>query len=145
MRHVAQAGFLLTIVVIGWEFIRWVRGLEAGVIVGARPAGVEGFLPIAALLSLRHLFATGEIHPVRPAAFAFLVVGVFVGGVLLARATGTRHNAITDEEYAHRIRTMDSPAYAHDKGRVPSRAEWEAAEAASAAGAAPAPQSLTTR
>ena len=56
-----------------------------------------------------------------------------MGGVLLARASGTWHNVITDEEYAHRIRTIDSPAYAHDKGRVPSRAEWEAAEAAVAA------------
>jgi Fe-S-cluster-containing hydrogenase component 2 len=82
---------------------------------------------------------------VRPAAFASLVVGVFVGGVLLARATGTWHSVITEEEYAHRIRAMDSAAYAHDKGRVPSRAEWEAAEAASAAGAPPAPRSLTTR
>jgi hypothetical protein len=33
-----------------------------------------------------------------------------------------------DEEYARRIRTIDSPAYAHDKGRVPTREEWEAAE-----------------
>jgi len=66
---------------------------------------------------------------VRPVAFATLVVGVFVGGTLLARATGHWRSAITDEEYARRIRTIDAPAYAHDKGRVPSRAEWEAAEA----------------
>jgi NAD-dependent dihydropyrimidine dehydrogenase PreA subunit len=340
-RHAVQAGFLLTVLLIGWEFARWVHGLEAGRVVGERPPGVEGFLPIAALLSLRHLFTTGEVHPVhpaglvilvlillmglllkkafcswacpvgtlseilasvgkrlfgraltpprwldlplrslkyllllffaraifvtmtatdvadfldspynrvadvkmlyfferlspfalkvllglgvasvvvpyfwcrylcpygallgfaslfsplkvtrdaascidcslctkacpsrlpverlsrvssdecfgclscvaacpvtralrvetpapwrravRPAAFAALVVGLFVGGVLLARATGTWHNALTDVEYAHRIRTIDSPAYAHDKGRVPSREEWEAAEAA---------------
>jgi polyferredoxin len=338
-RHLVQAGFLLTVLLIGWEFARWVHGLEAGRVVGARPPGVEGFLPIAALLSLRHLFLTGKIHPVhpaglvilvlallvgflakkafcswvcpvgtlsetladlsrrlfrrklalprlldrplrslkylllgffvyavffqmdpaavadfldspynrvadvkmlyfferlsplglelllgltvssilipyfwcrylcpygallgalsllsplkvtrhapscidcglctkacpsnlpvarlsrvtsdecsgclscvaacpvtralrvetpwrraiRPAAFALLVVGLFVGGTLLARATGLWRNAITDQEYAHRVRTIDSPAYAHDKGRVPSRAEWEAAEAA---------------
>jgi NAD-dependent dihydropyrimidine dehydrogenase PreA subunit len=339
-RHLVQAGFLLTVLAIGWEFVRWVHGLEAGRAVGERSPGVEGFLPIAALLSLRHLFLTGEIHPVhpaglailvlvlgvgllakkafcswvcpvgtlsetlaglsqrlfrrrlrlprlldlplrslkylllgffvyavffqmgpaavadfldapynrvadvkmlyfferlspfalevlvglavlsvvvpyswcrylcpygallgalsllsplkvtrhapscidcnlctkacpshlpvarlarvssdecfgclscvaacpvtralrvetpapwhravRPAAFAALVVGLFVGGTLLARATGHWRNAITNEEYAHRIRTIDSPAYAHDKGRVPSRAEWEAAEA----------------
>ena len=347
MRHLVQGGFLLAVLVIGWEFTRWVHGLEAGRVVGERPPGVEGFLPIAALLSLRHLLATGEVHPVhpaglvilvlvllmgvflkkafcswacpvgtlsemlaavgrrlfgraltpprwldlplrslkyllllffvraifvtmtatdladfldspynrvadvkmlyfferispfalkvlvglgvasvvipyswcrylcpygallgfvslfsplkvtrdaascidcrlctkacparlpverltrvssdecvgclscvaacpvtralrvetpapwrralRPAAFAALVVGLFVGGVLLARATGTWHNVITDEEYAHRIRTIDSPAYAHDKGRVPSREEWEAAEAAVASGPA---------
>ena len=346
-RHAVQGGFLLAILLIGWQFTRWVHGLQVGQIVGTRPPGVEGFLPIAALLSLRHLFATGEVHPVhpaglvilvlilsmgflakkafcswacpvgtvsevlasvgrrlfrrapglprwldlplrslkyllllffahaifitmtgtdvadfldspynrvadvkmlyfferlspfafkvliglgvasvvipyswcrylcpygallgfvslfsplkvtrdaescidcslctkacpsrlpvdrlsrvssdecigciscvaacpvpralrvetpapwrravRPAAFAALVVGLFVGGVVLARATGTWDNVIGNEEYAHRIRTIDSPAYAHDKGRVPSREEWEAAEAAAAAGRA---------
>jgi len=346
-RHAVQGGFLLAILLIGWQFTRWVHGLQVGQIVGTRPPGVEGFLPIAALLSLRHLFATGEVHPVhpaglvilvlilsmgflakkafcswacpvgtvsevlasvgrrlfrrapglprwldlplrslkyllllffahaifitmtgtdvadfldspynrvadvkmlyfferlspfafkvliglgvasvvipyswcrylcpygallgfvslfsplkvtrdaescidcslctkacpsrlpvdrlsrvssdecigciscvaacpvpralrvetpapwrravRPAAFAALVVGLFVGGVVLARATGTWDTVIGNEESAHRIRTIDSPAYAHDKGRVPSREEWEAAEAAAAAGRA---------
>ena len=69
----------------------------------------------------------------RPAALAAFVVGLFVVGTLLARATGHWTSAITDEEYARRIRTIDSPAYAHDKGRVPSRAEWEAAESAAPA------------
>jgi polyferredoxin len=339
-RHLVQAGFLLTVLLIGWEFVRWVHGLEARLAVGERPPGVEAFLPIAALLSLRHLATTGEVHPVhpaglailllvigvsilakkafcswvcpvgtlseilaglsqrlfrrklglprfldlplrslkylllaffvyavffqmgpaavadfldspynrvadvkmlhfferlsplalkvilglvvfsvvvpyawcrylcpygallgalsllsplkvtrhaascidcslctkacpsrlhvarlarvssdecfgclscvaacpvpralrvetpapwrravRPAAFAALVVGVFVGGVLLARAAGHWRNPISNEEYAGRIRAIDSPAYAHDKGRVPTREEWEAAEA----------------
>jgi polyferredoxin len=339
-RHLVQAGFLLTVLLVGWEFGRWVHGLEAGRLVGARPPGVEGFLPIAALLSLRHLVTSGEVHPVHPAglailllvagisvlakkafcswvcpvgtlsemlaglsqrlfrrklrlprlldlplrsikyllltffvyavffqmgpaavadfldspynrvadvkmlhfferlspfalrvlvglavlsvaipyswcrylcpygallgalsllsplkvtrhapscidcdlctkacpshlpvarlarvrsdecfgclscvaacpvtralrvetpgpwrravsptAFAALVVGLFVAGTLLARATGHWNSAITEEEYARRIRSIDSPAYAHDKGRVPSREEWEAAEA----------------
>jgi NAD-dependent dihydropyrimidine dehydrogenase PreA subunit len=338
-RHALQAGFLLTVLLIGWEFVRWVHGLEDGRVIGARPPGIEGFLPIAALLSLRHLVTTGRIHPVhpaglvilllalalgglakkafcswvcpigtlsemlaalsrrlfgrqpkvprpldlplrslkyllllffgvtifaamtpsavsdfldspynrvadvkmlyffqrlsplalavvlglvvlsvlvpyfwcrylcpygallgfaslfsplkvtrhaascidcglctkacpsqlpverlarvssdecfgclscvaacpvtralrvetpapgrravRPAAFAALVLGVFLGGVALARATGHWRNPITDQEYARRIRAIDSPAYAHDKGRVPSRAEWEAAD-----------------
>jgi hypothetical protein len=69
---------------------------------------------------------------IRPAAFAALVVGVFVGGVLLARASGHWRNSLTTEEYGRRIRSIDSPAYAHDKGRVPTREEWEAAEARSA-------------
>jgi ferredoxin len=68
---------------------------------------------------------------VRPVVFAALVVGVFASGVLLARATGHWRNAITNDEYEQRIRTIDSPAYAHDKGRVPTREEWEAAEAGS--------------
>jgi ferredoxin len=66
---------------------------------------------------------------VRPAAFAALVVCLFVFGTLLARASGHWQSATFAEEYARRLRTIGSPAYAHDKGRVPSRAEWEAAEA----------------
>jgi NAD-dependent dihydropyrimidine dehydrogenase PreA subunit len=339
-RHVVQGAFLLAVLSIGWTFARWVHGLEAGRAVGARPPGVEAFLPIAALLSLRQLLTSGEVHPVHPAglvilvlalgigflakkafcswvcpvgtlsemlawlsqrlfrrtpglprlldrplpalkylllaffvyvvffqmgpaavsdfldspynrvadvkmlyfferlsplalkvilglaglsavvpwfwcrylcpygallgalslfsplkvtrhppscidcnlctkacpsrlpvarlarvssdecfgclscvaacpvpralrvetpapwrravgpaAFAALVVGLFVGGTLVARTTGHWRNAIGNEEYARRIRSIDSPAYAHDKGRVPSRAEWEAAEA----------------
>jgi polyferredoxin len=338
-RHLVQAGFAITVLLVGWQFVRWVHGLEAGRLVGSRPPGVEGFLPIAALLSLRHLAHTGAVHPVhpaglvilalvlatgllakkafcswicplgtlsemlaaasrrlfgrrlglprwldlplrslkylllaffgwaifvqmdaqsvldfldspynrvadvkllyfferlsvvggsvlgalvllsvlvpyfwcrylcpygallgavsllsplkvtrhapscidcglctkacpsrlpverlgrvrsdecfgclscvaacpvtralrvetpapwlravRPAAFAALVVALFVGGTLLARASGHWRNDITDAEYAHRVRTIDSPAYAHDRGRVPSRAEWQAAD-----------------
>jgi NAD-dependent dihydropyrimidine dehydrogenase PreA subunit len=65
---------------------------------------------------------------VRPALFATLVAGLFAGGILLARAQGAWRNSITNEEYARRIRTIDSPAYAHDQGRVPTREEWEAIE-----------------
>jgi polyferredoxin len=82
-RHVVQAGFLLTVLWIGWEFVRWVHGLEAGQVVGERPPGVEGFLPIAALLSLRHLFTTGAVHPVHPAGLVLLVLGLGLG--LLAK------------------------------------------------------------
>jgi polyferredoxin len=344
-RHLVQAGFLLTVLLVGWEFVRFVHGLEAGHVVGERPPGVEAFLPIAALLSLRHLVLTGEVHPVhpaglvilllilalgflakkafcswvcpvgtlsealaalsrrsfgrtlalpraldlplrslkylllaffvyavffamgpaavrdfldspynrvadvkmlyfferlspfalklllglvalsfvvpyswcrylcpygallgavsllsplkvtrhapscidcnlctracpqrlpvatlarvrsdecfgclscvaacpvpralrvetpapwrravRPAAFAALVAGLFVGGTLLARAASLWRNSVTTEEYARRIRTIDSPAYAHDRGRVPTRAEWERSDAGAEAG-----------
>src|SRR5512135_271650 len=54
-RHLVQGGFLLSVLLIGYAFARWVHGLEAGRVVGTRPPGVESFLPIAALLSLRHL------------------------------------------------------------------------------------------
>jgi len=82
-RHVVQAGFLATVLLIGWEFVRFVHGLEAGRVVGTRPAGVEGFLPVAALLSLRHLFATGEVHPVHPAGLVILLLVLALG--LLAK------------------------------------------------------------
>jgi polyferredoxin len=84
-RHVVQAGFLLTILLIGWQFSHFVHGLEAGREVGTRPPGVEGFLPIAALLSLRHLFSTGEVHPVHPAGLVILLL-VLATGLLVKRA-----------------------------------------------------------
>jgi polyferredoxin len=84
-RHLVQGGFLLTVLLIGYEFARWVHGLEAGRIVGARSPGVEAFLPIAALLSLRHLVATGEVHPVHPAGLVLLLL-VLATGLLAKKA-----------------------------------------------------------
>jgi polyferredoxin len=82
-RHIVQGSFFATILLVGYEFARWVHGLEAGRIEGSRPPGVEGFLPIAALLSLRHLWTTGEIHPVHPAALVLLLLALATG--LLAK------------------------------------------------------------
>jgi polyferredoxin len=84
-RHTVQAGFFLTILLIGWQFSRFVHGLEAGAGAGTRPPGVEGFLPIAALLSLRHLFSTGEVHRVHPAGLVILLLALALG-VLAKRA-----------------------------------------------------------
>lgn len=84
-RRLVQAGFLLTVLLIGWQFRRFVHGLESGLVVGTRPPGVEGFLPIAALLSLRHLFSTGEVHRVHPAGLVILLI-VLALGLLAKRA-----------------------------------------------------------
>ena len=46
---------------------------------GERPPGVEAFLPIAALLGLRHLVLTGEVHPVHPAGLVILVLVHLLG------------------------------------------------------------------
>lgn len=85
MRHLVQAGFVLTVLLIGWQFVRFVHGLEEGRVVGARPPGVEAFLPIAALLSLRHLFSTGEVHMIHPAGLVILLL-VMALGLLAKRA-----------------------------------------------------------
>ena len=78
-----QAGFFAATLLVGYEFARWVHGLEAGRVVGARPPGVEGFLPIAALLSLRQLWLTGEIHRVHPAGLVLLLLAL--GTAILAK------------------------------------------------------------
>ena len=84
-RRAVQAGFLLVVVAIGWQFAHWVHALEAGRVGGERPPGVEAFLPIAALLSLRHVIQTGTVHPVHPAGLVLLLV-ILGTGLLLKKA-----------------------------------------------------------
>jgi polyferredoxin len=85
LRRSVQGGFGLVIVATGWQFVRWVHGLEAGRLVGERPPGVEAFLPIAALLSLRHVAETGAVHPVHPAGLVLLLL-ILATAILLKKA-----------------------------------------------------------
>lgn len=84
-RALVQWGFLACILFIGVEFGLFVRHFETA---GASPLflrspGVEGFLPIGALASLKHWWLSGEINPVHPAALVLLVT--FVAMSLLAQ------------------------------------------------------------
>jgi polyferredoxin len=85
LRRVVQVVSLSLVAWTGVLFVVWVRGVEAGRATVERPAGVEAFLPIAALMSLRHLFTTGEIHPVHPAGLVILI-GALGTGLLLKKA-----------------------------------------------------------
>jgi polyferredoxin len=76
IRHLFQAGVTVVVLSVGWQFVLWERGLEAGRWVGSRPPGVEAFLPIAALMSLRHLWLTGQIHTVHPAGLMILLAAL---------------------------------------------------------------------
>jgi polyferredoxin len=76
-RRVVQVAFLLVVVWIGVQFSLWALALIAGRQPSvSRPAGVEGFLPISALLSLRLALAGQGIHPVHPAGLAILVAAL---------------------------------------------------------------------
>jgi NAD-dependent dihydropyrimidine dehydrogenase PreA subunit len=75
---------LLVVIWIGLRFTVWVRALEAGK-EATRPPGVEGFLPISSLISLRHWFESGELSRVHPAGLVILVLVVGTG-VLLKKA-----------------------------------------------------------
>ena len=73
-RSIIQWGFLSWCLVIGVQFGLFVSGFEGGAIPSvSRPPSVEGFLPIGALISLRHWVNTGAIHPAHPAAVVLLV------------------------------------------------------------------------
>jgi polyferredoxin len=81
LRIVVQWAFLLFTAYLGMTFYRFVlfaRG-ESGVFV-PRPDGIEAFLPISALVSLRGWVLTGQINPVHPAG---LVIFLTIVGVSL--------------------------------------------------------------
>ncbi len=80
LRRAAQAAFLLLNVWIAIEFYLFVRFYETG---GAtafveRPAGVEGWLPIAGLMGLKSYLATGRVPVVHPATMFLLAAFVTI-------------------------------------------------------------------
>jgi len=84
-RSLIQWGFFIWILFIGVQFGLFVRHFESG---GAtpfysRPPGVEGFLPIGALASLKYWFASGGIDNIHPAALVLFLT--FLAMSLLAK------------------------------------------------------------
>jgi polyferredoxin len=75
LRWAFQAAFLLLNIWIGVEFYRFVRHHEtAGASPWAsRPPGVEGWLPIAALMNVKLWIATGHLPELHPAGPVLLV------------------------------------------------------------------------
>ena len=74
-RFIFQTVFALLCIWIGVEFYFFTTYLESGGTTNFynRPAGVEGFLPISALMSIYYFFLTGEIHDAHPAGFFILL------------------------------------------------------------------------
>ncbi len=75
LRGVFQFAFLLLNVGLGGVFYLWVRRLETGAYDRAflRPAGVEGWLPIAGLMNLKYWLSTGRLPATHPAAMFLLL------------------------------------------------------------------------
>jgi len=82
-----QFAFLLLNVCLGGQFYLWVRQYELGsaAIDIARPAGVEGWLPIAGMMNLRYLLLTGRVPSIHPAAM-FLLITFLAMAFLLRKA-----------------------------------------------------------
>jgi len=74
-RRSFQGAFLLLNLTLGAKFYLWVRQFESGVVdAGARrPAGVEGWLPIAGLMNLKYWLLSGQVPRVHPAAMFLLI------------------------------------------------------------------------
>ncbi len=84
-RNIIQWGFFLWILYLGIRFGIFVRHFETA---GAtpfvsRPPGVEGFLPIGALMSLKHWLMNGLVDAIHPAALVLFIT--FMAMSLLAK------------------------------------------------------------
>jgi len=87
LRRSFQAAFLLLNVWVGAGFYVWVRGFETGAHDRGmlRPAGVEGWLPIAGLMNVRYWLSTGRLPATHPAAL-FLFASFVAISFLFRRA-----------------------------------------------------------
>ncbi len=75
LRSFIQLVFALLCVWIGIEFYLFMKWGQGSGPFYERPPGVEGFLPISALMSLRHWVLSGTVNSVHPAAlFIFLAI-----------------------------------------------------------------------
>ena len=74
-RRVIQLIFLFITLFIGIKFYAFVAQLEAGTVISIeRPPGVEAFLPISALVSLKYFLVTGIFNQVHPSALVLFLV-----------------------------------------------------------------------
>ncbi len=84
-RKIVQYLFLATIVLIGVEFTIFVSQLARGILPTVnRPPGIEAFLPISALISLKYWLVSGIFNQVHPSGLIILMI-VLITGVLLKR------------------------------------------------------------
>lgn len=86
-RRSFQIAFLLLNLWIGGSFYFWVRGFELGTHdrTSLRPAGVEGWLPIAGLMNLKYWLTSGHLPAIHPAAL-FLFVSFLAIAFLFRKA-----------------------------------------------------------
>ena len=85
IRRYVQFSFAALNLYLGIQFYMWVRFYESSGASKAvdRPAGVEGWLPIAALMNLKYVLLTGTAPVVHPAGMFLLIA--FLGMSFLLR------------------------------------------------------------
>jgi polyferredoxin len=76
IRRTVQLIFLMLNAWIGIQFVLWVRYFEnrGNFRYFERPAGVDGWLPIAGLMNLRYFFVTHHFPAIHPSAMVLLCV-----------------------------------------------------------------------
>jgi polyferredoxin len=84
-RKIIQYLFFATVVLIGIKFTIFVNQLVSGMVPTiTRPPGIEAFLPISSLISLKYWLVTGVLNPVHPAGLIIFLMAL-VTAVLLKR------------------------------------------------------------
>jgi polyferredoxin len=87
LRHIFQLTFLFLNIWLGGEFYLWVHQIESGTsnLTLVRPAGVEGWLPIAGMMNFKYWLSTGHVPAIHPAAM-FLLLTFLAIAFLLRKA-----------------------------------------------------------
>jgi polyferredoxin len=84
VRWSVQGLYLAFLLLVGYEFWRFYQqAVGPGPVSASRPPSVESFLPISALVGLKHFLLTGYWDPVHPAGLTILAAAIV--GALLAR------------------------------------------------------------
>jgi len=82
-RHAVQVLFAMAVVYIGITFVIFVNQVVYNSLPGVnRPAGVEAFLPISALVGLKVWILTGAFDQIHPAGLVILLAAISVSFLL---------------------------------------------------------------
>jgi polyferredoxin len=75
IRRAVQLLFLFIVCFIGFRFSQFAGAFETGMLPSMnRPAGVEAFLPIGALVSLKYFILTGVINQIHPSGLVIFLI-----------------------------------------------------------------------
>jgi polyferredoxin len=75
VRRIVQIAFALTTIMIGVQFFMFVHQLKIGAEnVISRPPGVEAFLPISSLMTLKYWLLSGDLPLVHPSGLIIFIV-----------------------------------------------------------------------
>ncbi len=82
LRLVIQIYVVAVMLFAAWQFYGFYEAVQGYTsFAPERPAVVEGFLPIAAIVAFKAMFVTGEIDPVHPAGLVILLIVLLTGWI----------------------------------------------------------------
>ena len=83
IRHIVQILFAAVVLDIGITFMVFIKQLaNSSITFISRPAGVEAFLPISALVGLKAWIATGKFDPIHPAGLVIFLAAIILSLLL---------------------------------------------------------------